>query len=1008
MLRLPENHLPENKTNNPVALFPVSFPVLKSFVCKSNLEEEERFAVAWATLLLTTMTTGALTLGAQGATAQTTPRPTTQTFITPRGQLTYDSEEGSVELDNNSFDLRTGELTNTSNIPLPDGLPRETREGQAIPVIEDGRLAPNTIELTTDINYIRNALDEALSEALDENRETTYRLSEDSLELTTQFELRQRPGSHAYGEGIEVIVTEGEAEEVRSQSAFVRGGVVTRGADGEALPVSNQVRVTYGADETVILRPLNIRRNGSEPSESGIYFNQDGEFVVEDLQNGGDRDFDDGNYLESSSGRGEADLVERAVEVTRRDRRIDTPLDPEIETEETEIGREIISTTLEMDGLSEEIVDWGSVEITETNSTRLGHATGARTSNNELLVYDRYAAANQARAGSDGLSYTGQLAPFANNPNVPPTLLTGNVTFDPFAGNNEAGLTTTVGITQFLTPTHRIARDIAGKEIVAENGSSRRLLEPAGLFTNRRLVGYVPAEPDEQVFSDPVTPINGIFELPMGQPVVVAPPEADKVGRGNAAYTDNVGGLLIENTSGAISFVPQWNGNGYAQEPLSLGTDEARRLIYALVPQQPGQALQLGQTYDVINGIDSYLIADGGFTIISADRQPENFRQETDGVYAVEDTLANRINAATPVFNGVPGLYAEQFGGVPVPTYDVDIANEADARVGNTLYPLESVVGAPGQGGYTETTVAAGFYLGGSLTGGLGNQEKVTTTIESDMELQLDELRIRSRIDTFEIPRFRTETAVIETTTTTHQAGTARFHINERGEIVNARFLDGEVLSVDVNEQEISRTQEGITRGDRQRIDRVFKDEFEPVSSEVIMGDQSSARERETAANFAPVEGELALGGLLNFGNTPWTPAANTLRAELFARDTVFGRSSGSAEVGWRAEAVFHPFGELQREAFQYDRVGNVVPVYQTRPLIDASTGKQIMETVAGIGDALVEVPVNAFATDELGDRIPQMVGTGTPKGPGVYLRLEDAFDDGESVLFAGGLQFSF
>ena len=162
-----------------------------------------------------------------------------------------------------------------------------------------------------------------------------------------------------------------------------------------------------------------------------------------------------------------------------------------------------------------------------------------------------------------------------------------------------------------------------------------------------------------------------------------------------------------------------------------------------------------------------------------------------------------------------------------------------------------------------------------------------------------------------------------------------------------------------------------------------------------MMADQTTERSSETTANFAPVEGEIALGGVLNFGNTPWSPAANTLRAELFARDTVFGRTTGGSEVGWRAEAVFHPFGEVRREA------------YQTRPVVDAS-GKQVMETMTGVGGAFVEVPVNEFVVDESGDRMAQTVGTGTPKGPGVYLRVEDAFDDDEGVLFAGGMQFSF
>ncbi|MGB7485202.1 MAG: hypothetical protein WA901_03360, partial [Phormidesmis sp.] len=93
--------------------------------------------------------------------------------------------------------------------------------------------------------------------------------------------------------------------------------------------------------------------------------------------------------------------------------------------------------------------------------------------------------------------------------------------------------------------------------------------------------------------------------------------------------------------------------------------------------------------------------------------------------------------------------------------------------------------------------------------------------------------------------------------------------------------------------------------------------------------------------------------------------------------------------------------------AYQYDAAGNVVPVYQTQAVVDAG-GKQVMETLVGLDDEQVEVPVNAFRLDELGERVLQTVGTGVSRGPGVYLRVEDAFDDGDSVQFAGGVKFNF
>jgi len=120
----------------------------------------------------------------------------------------------------------------------------------------------------------------------------------------------------------------------------------------------------------------------------------------------------------------------------------------------------------------------------------------------------------------------------------------------------------------------------------------------------------------------------------------------------------------------------------------------------------------------------------------------------------------------------------------------------------------------------------------------------------------------------------------------------------------------------------------------------------------------------------------------------------------------VFGRGSGN-ETGLRAEVVFHPFGEVRRDAYQYDSAGNVVAVYQTESVVDAS-GDQVMALLTGANDKSVEVPVNQFALDEAGDRLIQRVGTGRAQGPGVYLRLEDVLSDSDSLIVAGGLQFSF
>ncbi len=909
--------------------------------CRTEL----RATVAVAAMLLAA---GGWVLGGQRAIAQSV------TDGEIGGNITRNDETGEVQIDNNSFDIRTGPLQNTSNTPLPSELPDSVTQGVAVDT-DPTRQAPNTIELSPDIEFIDNSLEAALDRG--SNNDTTYTLNADSIELTTEFDLNQVVGAHIFGEGIEAIVIDGAGNEVSRDSVFVRGTQVQIGPNGETLPASDRLFVNYGADDTVILRVLNLRQANTPPEESAIYFTSDGEFIVEDQQNGGDRDFNDGEYLEISNGAGAADVIESEAvteEVTDVNQ---TPLDP-IVIESQSIQEDLIQSVQEADEVLAETVERGEVEIPDALSPRLGHATNASAETGERLIYSRYSAANQARAGSDGLGYTGQLSPLINNPNVPPTLLSGNVTYNPFVGDNEAGLTVTAGITQFLNPTHRQARDEFGNAIVNPDGSNRRLLEPTGLFSNRRLVGYVPPSDPEEVYGEPISSVNGIFDLPADQPVAVAPPDAQAVGRGNAAYTENVGGLIVESADGSLSLVPQWTSSGYAQEPITFAEGEVSRLIYALVPQQPGQNLQLGQSYAVTEGDNGYQIAEGGFIVISADRQPGNFAQEREEVYAVEDTLPNRTNTVTSAFNGIQGEYAEQAGGVRVPTVDLGVESEADARVGNTLLPFETVLVNPGQGGYARTTVAGGFYLGGSLTGGIGNQENVITRTEQTTTVETDEMRIREVIDTIEIPQFRADTITREVTTTTQQSGQALFDINNEGLLTNARFLDGEVIGVTTDSQIIDQ-QESIVEGEARVIDTlVLSEEFILMDSETTVSDAFTTTEKESEANFAPVQGEITLGGVLNFGNTPWTPAANTLRAELFARDTVFGRSGSGSEVGWRAEAIFHPFGEVQRDAYQYDSEGNVVPVYQTQALLDDS-GDQVMELLTDAEKRQVEVPVN-------------------------------------------------
>ncbi len=917
------------------------------------------------------------------------------------GRLTVDN--GEVRLDNNAFDFRTGPLKNESNIPLPSRLPRDIQEGRPQEV-DRSRQAPNTIELTTDVDYVEQSLATILEQAASENK---YIFNSDSLELETQFDVRYREGDHNFGEGIQTTVFGPNGEQLSQKTMYVRGDTITVGPNNRELATQDSTTVKFGAGDVVQLRVLNIRKNGEEPKESAIYFSQDGEFVVEDLQDGGDLDFDDGEYVRIADGKGKVDTVETKTTVEDEQEITETPLDPEIREEVVTLASETTTEVVQFDEVTEESRDFGEVSLPNTVGTWLGHASGVRTENDEQLIYSRYTHESQFRLGSDGITLTGQLKPLIGNPQVPPTLLNGNLNFNPFVGDNEAGFTGTLGITQYLTRTHQVARDVFGNEVVSPDGV--RLLAPAGLFTNQKVVGYVPDVPAASVRGEAIFSANGIIDVPSESGIAILPPDPAKVGRGDSAYTDNVGGLLLADLAGNVVFVPQWNANGYSQDEIELPAGEVRRIIYALVPQQAGQNLALGQTYAVSQGANGYLIEDGGFTVISADQQPENFAQEMAEVYAVEDTLA-KPNASTGEFNGIRGVYAQTVGGVRVPTVDVTVPTEADARVGNEILPqtlAKTRVGQPPV--MMSATRSLGFYLNGGLTAGIGNQEDSVSRSIQTMEQATDQIRRLQEVTRFSTPLTQRDQVLRRVTETSSRSGVAFFDVNENGELSNARFEGQGNENLSRNEEELGRSST-IERGEEEKVTPtpLIEETVEEVAGDVIELDQRLDTDTKGYANLSAVRGEIALGSVLNFGNTPWTTAANTVRAELFAQDTVIGRSDrNGVDTGWRAEVAFHPFGEVKRDAFRYDESGSVVPIYRTEAVRDAS-GNLLTQLMTDASGNEVEVAVNDFVLDENGEKMMASVGTGVAKGPGVYFRIQDLFDDNEGVVLAGGLQYSF
>jgi hypothetical protein len=897
--------------------------------------------------------------------------------------------EGNVRVESNAFDLSTGELQNETGIQLPDGLLDQPVENVSQPTRPG--LAPSSVNLEINEDYI----DEQLRNQLPSDVSTDYTLDAQSITLNTQFNLRYSPGNHGFGEGIQVVVYDAEGNEINRQVAYVRGDNVTLDPAGQLLPDQAEINVTYSAGDRVMLRVMHQAANEIPPRESGIYFTNNGEFAVEDRSDGefvaaGRRprrgsfarnDFNDGDYFRLSDGEGNAVLTDvdtrQFEETTFIEEIITTPLDPLVRQEE-----EVIETLVSVDRVAthtEEQREYGEVELNGLSAAALSHSLGATTADNEQLVYNRYAGAAQVRLGNDGGSLIGQLPPLINNPAVPPTLVTGTLRFDPGAAVNQAGLSGTISLTQFFHPTHREAVDMFGQVITNPDPNGPRLVQPAGLLSNTRLVGYVPHTPDQVVTGRALTSVNGIFELPVDEAVVIAPPNPEQVGPGNAAYTHNVGGLVIERVDGSIEFVPQWTRLGHATEPIALAAGEASRVIYALVPQQAAQDLQLGQTYPLtVDANAGYHTVDGNWQVIAADIHRDNFLQEAPEIYAVEDTLEQQ-NAVTEEFNGLRGLYRQTPNGSLVPTLSLTDPDGVDARLGNSLATADtSIPGQPGQPGFYTTTVAAGLYARGSLSLGLGNQQDVITTTTTTESTQTDGLSRQTITRFFETPVTQVDTIFQEWvqsgTETTTRSGNALFTIDSEGALGNVQFnrAPDQVTTVLGNRllRNETKTTEAI-QGIETLVGEANEIEFIPglESDGVVEVDRQATTRTETYPNVSPLLGELAVGGVLNFGNTPWTPAANTLRAELFTQGLAVGIGNGGS-TGWRVETVINPFGEQQRPAYGIDPAGNVTALYQTEPLLD-EFGAPIIALIADASGGSLPIVTHQFITDESGDRIP-------------------------------------
>jgi hypothetical protein len=323
------------------------------------------------------------------------------------------------------------------------------------------------------------------------------------------------------------------------------------------------------------------------------------------------------------------------------------------------------------------------------------------------------------------------------------------------------------------------------------------------------------------------------------------------------------------------------------------------------------------------------------------------------------------------------------------------------------------IPGDPGQVGYSVTHLAGGLYVRGSLTLGLGNQEDIVTTTTSTYGTPVVTLTTTTTTDIFQTPRTQmdrfTTTTTATTTTDIQQQGEATFDIEADGLISNMTIdlAPAQISERLVTEQDRAFSGTEMAMGEEFWADSIVDVDTTTIHGNPVLMDRQVKVSTDTYPNVSPLLGEFALGGLLNFGNTPWTPAANTLRTELFARGTAIGYCHDQDDIGLRAELVFHPFGEEQRPAYGYDTDGNLVPLYKTEPVLD-NNQEALFELVETVDGELSQVPIGQFVYDDNGERIPETVGTGRTSGPGIFLSLEELFTDDDGPTVVGGLQYTF
>lgn len=721
---------------------------------------------------------------------------------------TYDPKTGQAQTDIGVFRVNTDPNDlNNQGIKTPTNVDLlRTEEGQRQQEFRDPN--GNTTDASNAFKYGVNQqeLDRQFNQVAPGST-----LDKNSLQFETDVTLRTRDGAHAYAQGIRATVTKPDGTKTE-QLILVAGGSVDRDKDGNLLPREATIPMKWGPNDDVKLEIVNIKNNGGEIEDSGVTIDKNDLLTWEDMSGGGDYDLKDGAGAVTLGGKGSGAFQQIGVSVRTTTKEV--PLDPLTRQEQTVarndatvvsdrqqkdkvvVGQGTVVQETRVDGIAsrdaveverarlarERVesrqyettktdVQRGRVQATRPNAVVLPHATGVGVDETGVQVNDnvrpedrqtnaqKYTSAGQVRMGSDGGSFTYQTGPLNKNPDASPTLLSGTVSVNPGAGANQAGITVTATLTQYIGSTHQRYTDMYGNVVKNPNPDGPELVE-VKRNNSSRIEGYVPDKPDVHIPGTQIVSKNGVYAI-NGREAIMSPPDPSKAGRGDAAYTDNVGGIIITKTDGTMVFKPQWTKAGFEQNTTVFGAGQVTQVMQALVPQQKGQDLQLGQSYEVKKAPDgTYQVA--GFKAITPDAQPQNFVQIAQDTYAIEDTLASG-NAANAKFDGRQGVHRQQPGGPDIATVDVGTAG-TDATVNNTAKtPDVTIPGERGQEGRWVTPSSTNFRVGLSVSSGLGNREDIKTTTTSRYQ---EDTRIREEVEVTKSTPGQIQTPVADITTT--------------------------------------------------------------------------------------------------------------------------------------------------------------------------------------------------------------------------------------------------